>query len=49
MDGTHSPTNTPCSLSTRNQRYTENKKERPAAAKIKSFAVFTLVILYFLS
>jgi hypothetical protein len=47
MDGTHSPTKTPCSLSTRNQRYTENEKERPAVT-IKSFAVVKLVMLYFL-
>jgi hypothetical protein len=42
MDGTHSPTNNPCSLSTENHRKTENKKDRPAAARIKSFAIFTL-------
>jgi len=42
IDGTQMPTKSPCSLFTRNQRYTENKNEEPAAARINNF---TLVML----
>jgi hypothetical protein len=45
MEGTHMPTKIPCSCEPLNQRYTDNKNDNPAAAKMEALAIRILELM----